>query len=347
MKLATLKSERRDGTLIVVDQNLKWAVAVPEIAPTMQQALDGWDECSAQLTAVYYALNDGRVDNPFLLDVTALAAPLPRAYQFLDGSAYLSHVELARRARGATMPAEFETDPLMYQGCSDTLLGPRDPIAIVSEEWGADFEGEVAVITGDVPLGVTVAAAAAHIKLFMLVNDISLRQLIRAEVAKGFGFLHSKPPSSFSPVAVTADEFGSAWDGARIRLPLITHFNHELFGRPDAGTDMHFDFPALICHAAKTRSLSAGTIIGSGTVSNRDRARGSSCLVEKQMLEILERGKPTTAYMHFGDRVRIEMFDTHGRSIFGAIDQVVQPYKLGEPRARTNFQPVEDWAITE
>ena len=347
MKLATLKSAKRDGRLIVVDQNLKWAVAVPEIAPTMQDALDRWDECCAQLAAVYYALNDGRVDNPFRLDVAALAAPLPRAYQFLDGSAYLSHVELARRARGATMPAEFETDPLMYQGCSDPLLGPRDPILIVSEEWGTDFEGEIAVITGDVPMGVPVAAAAAHIRLFMLVNDISLRQLIRAEVAKGFGFLHSKPPSSFSPVAVTADEFASAWDGARVHLPLITHFNHGLFGRPDAGTDMHFDFSALISHAAKSRPLSAGTIIGSGTVSNRDRARGSSCLVEKQMLEILERGQPTTAYMHFGDRVRIEMFDRQGRSVFGAIDQVVEPYRTAEPRAPADFQPVEDWAITE
>jgi fumarylacetoacetate (FAA) hydrolase len=347
MKLATLKSEKRDGTLIVVDQNLEWGVAVPEIACTMQEALDRWDDCCPQLAAVYYALNDGRVDNPFLLDITKLAAPLPRAYQFLDGSAYLPHVELARRARGAAMPSGFETDPLMYQGCSDRLLGPRDPILLANEEWGIDFEGEVAVITGDVSMGVTVAEAAAHIKLFMLVNDISLRQLIRAEVAKGFGFLHSKPPSSFSPVAVTPDEFGSAWDGARVHLPLITHFNHELFGRPDAGTDMHFDFPALISHAAKTRPLSAGTIIGSGTVSNRDRARGASCLVEKQMLEILERGKPRTAYMHFGDRVRIEMFDAHGRSIFGAIDQVIQPYNKGELRERTNIQSLEDWAITE
>jgi len=346
MKLASRKHER-DGTLIVVDQNLKWGVAVPDIARTMQEALDHWDVCCPQLGAVYYALNDGRVDNPFLLEITELAAPLPRAYQFLDGSAYLPHVELARRARGAPMPPEFETDPLMYQGCSDTLLGPRDPILIASEEWGIDFEGEVAVMTGAVPMGATVAEAAAHIQLFMLVNDISLRQLIRAEMAKGFGFLHSKPPSSFSPVAVTADEFGSAWDGARVHLPLITHLNHELFGRPDAGADMHFDFPALISHAAKTRPLGAGTIIGSGTVSNRDRVRGSSCLVEKQMLEILERGKPATAYMHFGDRVRIEMFDTHGRSIFGAIDQVVQLYQRGEPRERTNSQPGKDWAITE
>ena len=347
MKLATLKSERRDGTLIVVDQNLEWGVAAPEIAGTMQEALDRWDDCRARLEAIYYALNDGRVDNPFLLDITKLAAPLPRAYQFLDGSAYLSHVELARRARGASMPPEFETEPLMYQGCSDRLLGPRDPILAANEEWGIDFEGEVAVVTGDVSMGVAVAEAAAHIKLFMLVNDISLRQLIRAEVAKGFGFLHSKPPSSFSPVAVTTDEFGSAWDGAKVHLPLITHFNHELFGRPDAGTDMHFGFPALISYAAKTRPLSAGTIIGSGTVSNRDRARGSSCLVEKQMLEILERGNPTAAYMHFGDRVRIEMFDTRGRSIFGAIDQVVRPYPRGARRETTKIQPVEEWPITE
>jgi fumarylacetoacetate (FAA) hydrolase len=347
MKLASLKNEKRDGTLIVVDQNLKWGVAVPEIARTMQEVLDDWDRCAAPLASVYYALNDGRVDHAFLLDTSRLAAPLPRAYQWLDGSAYLPHVELARKARGATLPLEFATDPLMYQGCSDVILGPRDPIVVESEAWGIDFEAELAIITDDVPMGVTVSEAAGHIKLFMLVNDISLRQLIRAEVAKGFGFLHSKPPSSFSPVAVTQEELAGAWDGAKVHLPLITHLNHELIGRPDAGTDMHFDFTALISHAAKSRPLSAGTIIGSGTVSNRDRARGSSCLVEKQMLEILERGKPTTEYMRFGDRVRIEMFDQQGRSIFGAIDQVVQPYKKGERREKIKLPVLEDWVITE
>ena len=328
MKLATLKSKGRDGALIVVDQTLEWSVAVPDVARTLQEALDCWAESSAKLEAVAHALNQGQLKNAFRLDTGRLAAPLPRAYQWLDGSAYLAHVELARRARGAEMPPEFKTDPLMYQGCSDALLGPRDPIAVANEEWGIDFEAEVAVVTDDVPMGVSAYEAAAHIKLLMLVNDVSLRRLIPAELAKGFGFLHSKPPSSFSPVAVTPDELGQAWDGGRVRLPLVTHFNGELFGRPDAGMDMQFDFPALIAHAAKTRPLSAGTIVGSGTVSNRDRSRGSSCLVEKQMLEIIERGKAATAYMRFGDRVRIEMFDQQGRSIFGAIEQVVQRYSL-------------------
>ena len=326
MKLATLKSGTRDGTLIVVDQGLKWGVAVPEIAHSLQDALDSWAESSAQLESVSHALNHGQLDNAFLLDTSRLAAPLPRAYQWLDGSAYLAHVELARQARGAEMPPEFNTDPLMYQGCSDVMLGPRDPILVEKEEWGIDFEAEVAIVTDDVPMGVSRSEAADRIKLFMLVNDVSLRRLIPAELAKGFGFVHSKPPSSFSPVAVTSDELGSAWDGARLHLALVTHFNDELFGRPDAGMDMQFDFPALIAHAAKSRPLSAGTIIGSGTVSNRDRSRGSSCLVEIQMLETVERSKSTTPYMRFGDRVRIEMFDKQGCSIFGAIEQAVQPY---------------------
>jgi fumarylacetoacetate (FAA) hydrolase len=221
------------------------------------------------------------------------------------------------------MPAEFNTDPLMYQGCSDALLGARAPLLLADEDWGMDFEAEVAVVTDDVPMGATDAEAAQHIRLLMLVNDVSLRRLIPAELAKGFGFVQSKPPSSFSPVAVTPDELGSAWDGAKVHLPLITYYNDELFGRPDAGADMQFGFPALIAHAAKTRPLTAGTILGSGTVSNRDRSRGSSCLVEKQMLEIIENGKATTPYMSLGDRVRIEMLDAEGRSIFGAIDQTV------------------------
>jgi len=329
MKVATLKSGERDGSLIVVDQDLKWGVAVPEIAENLQEALDHWPESSEQLESVSRALNHGQVDNAFLLDTTRLAAPLPRAYQWLDSSAYLVHVELARKARGAGMPPEFKTDPLMYQGCSDVLLGPRDPILIEDEEWGIDFEAEVAIVTDHVPMGINDSEAAEYIKLFMLVNDVSLRRLIPAELAKGFGFIQSKPPSSFSPVAVTPDELGPAWDGARLHLPLVTHYNDELFGRPDAGSDMQFAFPALVAHAAKTRPLSAGTILGSGTVSNRDRARGSSCLVEKQMLETIEGGKATTPYMRFGDRVRIEMFSKQGVSIFGAIDQVVQPYRRG------------------
>lgn len=347
MKLASLISEKRDGTLIVVDLNLKRGVAVPEIAGTLQDALDRWEECCGSLASVYYALNDGRLDNTFLLDIKKLAAPLPRAYQFLDGSAYLSHVELARRARGAELPPELKTDPLMYQGCSDALLAARDPIPFASDEWGLDFEAEIAVITDDVPQGTTAGEAAAHINLLVLLNDISLRSLIRPELAKGFGFVQSKPPSSFSPVAVTPDELGAAWDGGKAHLPLITHLNHELFGRPDAGADMQFDFPTLIAYAAKTRPLGAGTIIGSGTVSNRDRARGSSCLVEKQMLEILERGKATTEYMHLGDRVRIEMFDAQGRSIFGAIDQIVEPVDNRDFRPKPTVSPLEDWTVTK
>jgi fumarylacetoacetate (FAA) hydrolase len=347
MKLATLKTEKRDGTLIVVDQNLKWGAAVPAIARTMQEALDRWEESSAQLAAVYYTLTEGRLEEAFLLEAQMLAAPLPRAYQWLDGSAYLSHVELVRRARGGEMSPEFKTDPLMYQGCSDICLGPRDAILVENEEWGIDFEAEVAVITDDVPMGLPPHETGAHIKLLMLVNDVSLRHLIRPELVKGFGFLHSKPPSSFSPVAVTPDELASAWDGAKVHLPLITYFNGELFGRPDAATDMHFDFPTLISHAAKSRPLGAGTIIGSGTVSNGDRSRGSSCLVEKQMLEIIERGKATTAYMRFGDRVRIEMFDKQGQSIFGAIDQVVRSYRRGRPRQEPRTDVMEEWIITE
>ena len=325
MKLASLKNGR-DGCLVVVDRRLERATAVPEIAETLQHALDRWTHAAPKLEMIYRALNERQLSHAFTLDFDQLAAPLPRAYQWLDGSAYLPHVELARRARGAEMPPEFRTDPLMYQGCTDALLGPRDDILVENEEWGIDFEAEIAVITDDVPMGVLPAAAARHIKLLMLVNDISLRRLMRAELAKGFGFLHSKPPSSFSPVAVTPDELGTAWDGARVHLPLITYLNGELMGRPDAGTDMHFDFPMLISHAAKTRPLAAGTIIGSGTVSNTDRSRGSSCLVERQSLEIIEHGRARTPYMRFGDRVRIEMRDQKGQLIFGAIDQVVQPY---------------------
>ena len=329
VRLASLRNGRRDGMLIVVDRKLERAVAVSKIAQTLQQALDHWAESAPQLESIYHALNDGRASDSFPLDFAQLAAPLPRAYQWLDGSAYLPHVELARKARGAEMPAEFRTDPLMYQGCSDVLLGPRDPILAISEDWGIDFEAEIAVITDDVPMGIVPSEAATHIKLLVLVNDISLRHLIRAELAKGFGFVHSKPPSSFSAVAVTPDELGAAWDGARIHLSLVIHFNGQLFGQPHAGTDMQFDFPNLVSHAAKTRPLMAGTIIGSGTVSNKDRSRGSSCLVERQMLELLEHGEANTPFMRFGDRVRIEMFDEKRQSIFGAIDQVVRPYVTG------------------
>jgi fumarylacetoacetate (FAA) hydrolase len=327
MKLASLKRGGRDGTLVVVSRDLSRAVAIPQVAVNLQAALDNWATAVAQLESIYKALNQGTQPGVFLLEPSSLAAPLPRAHQWLDGSAYLSHVELARQARGAKMPPEFHTDPLMYQGCSDPFLGPRDPILMSDESWGIDFEAEVAVVTDDVPMGVSREEAAKHIQLLMLVNDVSLRNLIPQELSKGFGFVQSKPPSSASPVVVTPDELGEAWDGGKIHLPLVSHLKGKLFGQPHAGKDMCFDFPALISHAAKTRNLGAGTIIGSGTVSNYDRSRGFSCIVEKRMHETVEQGSATTQFMHFGDRVRIEMLDKDGRSIFGAIEQTVERYQ--------------------
>jgi fumarylacetoacetate (FAA) hydrolase len=256
-------------------------------------------------------------------DQAACAAPLPRAYQFVDGSAYVNHVELVRKARGAELPESLWTDPLMYQGLPDAFLGLRDDIAVASEDWGIDFEAEVAVVVDDVPMGVVPECAGRHIKALMLVNDVSLRGLVPGELAKGFGFLHSKPASAFSPVAVTPDELGKAWDGGKIHLPLVSHLNDRLVGRPQAGVDMAFDFRALIAHAARTRALSAGTILGSGTVSNKHRSTGSSCLAEVRMIETLENGRAETPFMRFGDRVRIEMLDESGASVFGAIEQTV------------------------
>lgn len=326
MKLGSLKAGGRDGTLIVVDRELKHAVTVPECAPTLQAALDNWSDIAPKLDAVYQSLNAGTREG-FALDVDALSAPLPRAFQWLDGSTYLTHVARARRARGVEMPPSFLSDPLMYQGASDNLLGPRDPICVTNEEWGVDFEAEVAVVTDDVPQGVTRARAADHIKLLMLVNDVSLRNLIPPELAKGFGFVQGKPASTFSPVAVTTDELGAAWSDNKVRLPLLTHLNGQLFGNPDAGDDMQFDFASLISHASKTRLLSAGTIIGSGTVSNADRSRGCACIIEQRALELIDRGEAITPFMRYGDKVRIEMLDGSGKTIFGAIEQVVQPYQ--------------------
>jgi len=323
MKLATMKDGSRDGKLIVVNKALTQAVAVPTIANTLQQALDNWSNCKPQLEVVYKELNDGKYNNPLSFALLELASPLPRAYQWADGSAYVNHIELVRKARGAEMPENFWHDPLMYQGGSDAFLGPRDNIPLVNENVGLDFESEVAVITTDVPLGTNAKSAAKRICLLMLVNDVSLRNLIPNELAKGFGFFQSKPSSAFSPVAVTPDELGDAWDGSKVHLPLNTYYNNKLFGSPNAGVDMTFDFPTLIAHAAKTRPLSAGTIIGSGTVSNYDRSKGSSCIAEVRMLETLQHGKPTTSFMKDGDQVRIEMFDSKQRSIFGAIEQTV------------------------
>jgi len=323
MKLASLKSGGRDGTLVVVRRDLSRAMAVPDIAPTLQVALECWDDIRGALETVYRELNESELPDSIRFEQTLAASPLPRAYHWVDGSAYVNHVELVRKARGAEMPPSFWEDPLVYQGGSDDFLGPRDSIPVSSEEFGIDMESEVAVITGDVPMGTGAEQARKYIKLIMLVNDVSLRNLIPSELAKGFGFYQSKPSSAFSPVAVTPDELGSAWDGGKVNLPLITMLNGELLGRPNAGVDMTFDFPRLIQHVTLTRRLGAGTIIGSGTVSNYDRSLGSSCLAEKRMLEIIEQGKPITPFLSFGDRVRIEMFDAEGNSIFGAIDQQV------------------------
>jgi len=326
MKLATLKNNTRDGQLVVVSRDLTIAVQVPEIATTLQMALDNWQDISLKLNAVYLALNAGEIENSIAFEQTQCESPLPRAYQWADGSAYVNHVELVRKARNAEMPETFWTDPLMYQGGSDSFIGPRDNIMVASEDFGIDFESEVAVITDDVPMAVTAEDAASHIKLLMLVNDVSLRNLIPGELAKGFGFFGSKPSSAFSPVAVTPDELGDAWNGSKVHLPLTTHLNNNLFGQPDCGIDMTFDFPTIVAHAAKTRPLGAGCIVGSGTISNYDRSAGSSCLAEKRMLEIIADGKPSTSFMQFGNTVRIEMFDQNGDSIFGAIDQTVVQY---------------------
>ncbi len=326
MKLATLRTGARDGELIVVNRQLTRAVKVPHLALTLQAALDKWSTVEDKLRATYKKLNTGGCAEDFALDALTLESPLPRAYQWADGSAYVNHMELVRKARGVEMPENFWTDPLMYQGGSDAFLGPKDPILVANEAWGIDFEAEVGVIVNDVRMGITPDEAKASILLVLLINDVSLRNLIPAELGKGFGFFQSKPSSAFSPVAVTPDELGAAWDGGKIHLPLITHFNEKPFGMPNAGVDMTFDFPSLIAHAAKTRPLSAGAIIGSGTVSNVDRSKGSSCLAERRMLEIIKDGKATTEFMHFGDRVRIEMFDEENQSIFGAIDQTVECY---------------------
>jgi fumarylacetoacetate (FAA) hydrolase len=323
VKLATLGNGKRDGQLVVVSRDLTRAVAVPQIAPTLQAALDDWSRTSRALQEVANALEAGKAQGAGAFDPVRTLAPLPRAYHWVDGSAYVNHVELVRKARGAEMPESFWTDPLVYQGGSDDFIGARASVPVPSTEFGIDLEGELAVVTDDVPMGTSRDQAREHIKLVMLVNDWSLRNLIPAELAKGFGFYQSKPATAFSPVAVTPDELGDAWDGGKVNLPLTVHINDELFGQPQAGIDMTFDFPRLIEHITKTRNAGAGTIIGSGTISNYDRSRGSACLAERRTLELIEQGKPVTPFLKFGDRVRIEMFDAAGHSIFGAIDQQV------------------------
>jgi fumarylacetoacetate (FAA) hydrolase len=321
VKLASLKGGR-DGRLAVVSRDLTRAVPASGIAPTLQAALDDWASAKPALESLAASLESGRAGGT-AFDASQAHAPLPRAYHWVDGSAYVNHVELVRKARGATMPDSFWTDPLVYQGGSDDFLAPTADASFASEDFGIDLEGEVAVVTDDVPMGTDAAAARGHIQLVMLVNDWSLRNLIPGELAKGFGFYQSKPATAFSPVAVTPDELGPAWRDARVHLPLVVHVNGGPFGRPNAGVDMTFDFGQLIAHAAKTRRLGAGSIVGSGTVSNRDRGAGSTCLAERRMLETLDLGKPMTSFLSFGDRVRIEMLDGAGNSIFGAIDQRV------------------------
>ncbi len=338
MKLATLKDSTRDGRLVVVSRDLTRCSEVSHIARTLQAALDDWAYTGPRLSEVAEGLETGAQPSIRFHEHEA-ASPLPRAYQWADGSAYVNHVELVRKARNAEMPATFWTEPLMYQGGSDSFLGPRDPIVMADEAYGSDMEAEIAVIVDDVPMAATVEQAKAAIRLIMLVNDVSLRGLIPAELAKGFGFFQSKPSSAFSPVAVTPEELGDAWDGSKLHLPLLVDLNGKPFGRANAGIDMTFDFGQLVAHAAKTRPLCAGTIIGSGTVSNKldggpgkpisQGGAGYSCIAEIRTIETIENGVPATPFMHFGDTVRIEMKDKTGHSIFGAIEQTVTKY---EPR---------------
>ena len=332
MKLASLKIGR-DGRLVVVSRDLSRYVSAEEVADTLQEALDNWADAEPALADIAANLEDG-AGNTF--DAADCAAPLPRAYQWADGSAYVNHVELVRKARGAEMPESFWTDPLMYQGGSDSFIGPHDPILAASEDWGIDFEAEVTVVTDDVPMGISAEDALPHIQLIMLVNDVSLRNLIPGELAKGFGFFHSKPSSAFSPVAVTPDELSDAWRDGKVHLPLLSNLNGEPFGKPDAGIDMTFDFGRLVAHAAKSRPLGAGSIVGSGTVSNKlddgpgkpisEGGVGYSCIAEIRTIETIESGKPRTSFLQFGDRVRIEMIGADGNSIFGAIDHEVEQY---------------------
>jgi fumarylacetoacetate (FAA) hydrolase len=324
MKLGSLKNDTRDGALCVVSRDLRIATVAYDVAPTLQAALDDWDFCAPRLQDLYEAANrDPEGSRWFDVDPARLMAPLPRAYHWADASAYLAHAERVRKARGAELPRELRDDPLICQGASDAFLGPCDPIPVESEDWDIDLEGELAVILDDVPMGVKREKAAEHVRLVALVNDVTLRGLVAAELAKGFGFFQSKAWTAFSPVAVTPDELGAAWDGRKVHLPLQVRVNGELLGQPDAGADMAFDFPRLIVHAARTRPLGAGTILGSGAVSNKDTKAGVSCLAEKRALEVIAGGEARTPFLKFGDRVRIEMALPDGRSVFGAIDQEV------------------------
>lgn len=326
MKLASLK-QGRDGHLVVVSRDLSRAASAESIAPTLQAALDNWAECAPQLDALYQQLQNDNAEHSFTFNSEDCAAPLPRAYHWADGSAYVTHVELVRKARGAELPESFWHDPLVYMGASDAFIGANDPIEVESEEWGIDFEAEVVVITDDVAAGTRPELAKQHIQLIGLVNDVSLRNLIPGELGKQFGFYQSKPWTAFTPVLVTPDELGDAWDGCKVHLPLRATLNNTLIGAPNAGVDMTFDFPTLISHCAKSRSLMAGTVIGSGTVSNTGSKEGSCCLAEVRCLETIAEGAPKTPFMSFGDRIEIDMRDADGNSIFGKIDQQVVAYQ--------------------
>ncbi len=336
MKLATLKNATRDGRLVVVSKDLAWCTDATRIAPTLQAALDDWERCEPELRTLSDELHRESIPRERFHEHEAMS-PLPRAFQWADGSAYVNHVELVRKARGAELPESFWTDPLMYQGGSDAFLAPRDPIPLGDDAWGLDFEAEVCVITGDAPQGITPDEAKDAIRLIVLVNDVSLRGLIPAELGKGFGFFQSKPPCAFSPVAVTPDELGEAWDGHKVSLPLRSRYNGETFGEPDCEVDMTFDFPQLVAHVAKTRPLTAGTIVGSGTVSNKldggpgkpisEGGKGYSCIAEVRMIETIYDGAPRTPFMKPGDTIRIEMKGRDGKSVFGAIEQEVVRYE--------------------
>ncbi len=325
MKLASYKDGSRDGQLVVVSRDLSTAHYATAIATRLQQVLDDWGFLSPQLEDLYTTLNQGKARHAFAFEPARCMAPLPRAYQWADGSAYINHVELVRKARGTEVPESFYTDPLMYQGGSDDFLGPTEPIVCADEAWGIDFEAEVAVVTGDLAMGTAPEAALEGIRLLMLANDVSLRNLIPAELAKGFGFLQSKPATAFSPVAVTPDELGAAWHGGRVHLNLESVWNGKRVGLCDAGSEMSFHFGQLIAHLCKTRNVRAGSIVGSGTVSNKDRARGYSCIAEKRAIETIEGGSPKTDFMRYGDTIRIEMKGADGLSVFGAIEQRVAP----------------------
>lgn len=331
LKLATLKTGSRDGELCIVNRSLEYAVRAAPIARTLQHALDNWQNISSELQTIYAKINQARPVEAIAFPESQWASPLPRAYQWIDGSAYVNHVELVRRARGAELPDTFWQEPLMYQGGSDDFIGPQDDIVVASEEFGIDLEAETAIITDDVPMGTPLDSSGKHIKLLMLVNDVSLRNLIPGELAKGFGFLQGKPSSAFSPVAVTPDELGEDWRNGTIHRPLSVFINDVLYGEPQCGVDMTFNFEQLIAHAAKTRRLGAGTIIGSGTISNYDRSNGSACIAEQRMLETIEYGSPRTPFLRYGDRIRIEMLDANRHSIFGAMEQ-----RVSRPDSRTD-----------